>query len=435
MRGLAKSTGSKLLETAAARAVSLGVMAVATTLVMRTLGPAQSGVYYVLITIATTAVALGHLSLAHAYVFFWTRGDDPRSLGANAVGLGLASGCVAAFTAWGLVHLLGPKSVPLGGRYGLLAAALVAVPPSIVMLYLSVLLALDDRIRRVNAANLLGAIVPFCAIVVLYLTGRLTTATAIGVWITFSVLPVLGLVAAFDPRRRHFSKSLALETLKLGCQYHIATVSLFLLLRVDIFLLNARVSKTEVGLYALAAALAEITFIFTDSLAQVILPRQVAGTLERAGAYTAQIMRTSLVASMFIVAAILVAGPYFVPLLFGKDFRGSVGAMFSLAPGIVAFATIRTLGGVLVRLNRPFVVSAVTAAAMVVNIVLNVVLIPRFGIIGAGIASSVAYSLLALFHTLWLLRAASLSPSALLPRLSDFTRPVATIGSSMLRRR
>jgi O-antigen/teichoic acid export membrane protein len=431
---MAGSTGGKLVETAGARAVSLGLMAVATTLVMRTLGPAESGVYYVLITIATTAVALGHFSLSQAYVFFWTRGDDPRSLGANAVGLGLAGGCIAAFTAWTLVHLLGPNSVPVGGRYALLAAALLAVPPSIVMLYLSVLLALDDRIGRVNAVNLLGSLLPFCAIVVLHLTDRLTLTAAIVVWISLSVLPALGLVAAFGARRRHLSRSLALETLKVGCQYHIATISLFLLLRVDIFLLNAQVTRREVGLYALAAALAELTFIFTDSLAQVILPRQVAESFQEAGAYTAQIMRTSLVSSILIVAGILVAGPYLVPLVFGKEFRGSVGAMFSLAPGIVAFATIRTLGGVLIRLNRPLVVSSVTAAAMVLNIVLNLLLIPRWGIVGAGLASSLAYSLLALFHTLWLLRAASLPPSVLLPKLSDFTRPVAAITSRMLRR-
>ena len=435
MRRPAASRGAKLVGTTAARAVSLGVTAVATTLVMRKLGPAQGGVYYVIITIASTAVALGHLSLSHAYVYFWSRGDDPRSLGANAIALGLASGCIAAITAWLLVHLLGPDIVPVGSRYALLAAALLAVPPSIVILYLSVLLALDDRIGRVNAVNLVGALVPFWAIVGLYLTGRLTLAAAVVVWIAFSVLPALGLVAAFGVRRRHFSRTLALETLRVGCKYHIATVSLFLMLRVDIFLLNAQVSKREVGLYALAVALAELTFIFSDSLAQVILPRQVADSFQNAGAYTAQVMRTSLVASIVAIGGILVAGPYLVPILFGKEFQGSVGALFTLAPGIVAFATIRTLGGVLVRLNRPLVVSAATAGAMVVNIVLNVLLIPRFGILGAGVASSVAYSLLALFHTLWLLRAASLPLGALLPRLTDFTRPVAAISSSLLSRR
>lgn len=429
---LGASTGAKLIGTASARAISLGVTAIATTLVMRRLGPAQSGAYFVLITIATTTVAIGHLSVMHAYVYFWSRGDDRRSLGANAVGLGLASGCIASLTAWLLVRFLGPDMIPIGGRYALLAAALVAVPASIVFLYLSALLALDDRIGRVNAANLFGTLVPFSIVVGLFATDHLTLALAVVVWACFSILPALGILSSFGARPHHFSRSLAMEALKLGGQYHVSMVALFLLLRVDVFLLNSQVSESQVGLYAVAVALVELTFVFTDSLAQVILPRQVADSFPVAAAYTVRVMRASLVASLVVVAGIVVSGPYVVPLLFGEDFGGSVAAVFSLAPGIVAFATIRTVGGVLIRLNRPLLISAVTAGAMAVNVILNVLLIPHLGIVGAGIASSVAYSLLASFHTIWLIKAASLSPRSLIPRLSDFTNPIAAASASLL---
>lgn len=429
------STGLKLAGTASARAISLALTAIATTLVMRELGPSQSGTYYVLITIATTAVALGHLSAVHAFVYFWSRGDDRHSLTSSAVVLGLASGCFAALAAWLFVGLLGPSRVPIGGRHGLLAVALVAVPPSIVVLYLSALLALGDRIGRANVANVCGTIVPFCLTLVLHATGRLTLSAAVAVWVCFSVLPALGLIGAFEASRRHFSRQLVLETLKVGGQYHVATVALFLLLRIDIFLLNAQVSPREVGLYALAVALVELTFLFTDSLAHVILPRQVSQPFKEAGAYTVEIMRVSIALSSVIVVGILVLGKYLVPVVFGTEFRGSTAPLVSLAPGVVAFAAIRTVGAVLVRLNRPLVVSGVTVAAMVVNIILNILLIPHYGIVGAGVASSIAYSLLAIFHTSWLLRSVSLPPTALVPNSADLTRAAAAARSAFAVRR
>lgn len=424
----AHTTGALLIGTASSRAISLGFIALATTLMMRKLGPEQTGAYYVLITVATTAVSLGHLSLMHAYVFLWSRGDDRVSLGANASWLGIASGCLTAGVAWVLVNVLGPDRIPLGGRYDLLLLALLAVPASIVVLHLSALLALDNRIGRVNAANVVGALVPFGAAVLLYATSRLTLTTALLVWVWFSLLPAFGVITAFGRRRAHLSVRLALEAVTVGLKYHIAAVSLFLLLRVDIFLLNANVSAGEVGRYALAVALVELTFVFTDSLAQVILPRQVASPLRVAGAYTARVMRASLVVSVVVVSGLIVGGYHFVPLIFGEAFRGSAGAILSLAPGIVAFAMVRTLGGVLIRLDRPFVVSGATTAALAVNVVLNLVLIPRFGIVGAGLASSAAYSILAIFYTVWLLRATSLPGAALVPRMSDFSQPVAATG-------
>lgn len=429
-----RSTGALLVGTASSRALSLGLTALATTLVMRQLGPAGTGVYYVLITVATTAVSLGHLSVMHAYVFFWGRRADRGSLGANATSLGVASGCITAGVAWAFVNLLGPDRIPIGGRYDLLILSLLAVPASIVLLHLSALLALDNRIGRVNIANILGALVAFGATLVLFAMSRLTLGTAVAVWFLFSVLPAFGVITAFGMRRRHFSLRLAVETVKLGLKYHIAAVSLFFLLRVDIFLLNANVSEEQVGLYALAVALVELTFVLTDSLAQVILPRQVANSLQEAGAYTARIMRASLVVSVFIVSALILGGYHVVPVIFGDAFGGSAGAIFALAPGMVAFAMVRTLGGVLIRLDRPFVIAGATTGTLAANVVLNLLLIPRFGIVGAGVASSVAYSLLAAFYTVWLLRATSLPRAVLLPRLSDFSQPVAAIGSGIFLR-
>jgi Na+-driven multidrug efflux pump len=59
--------------------------------------------------------------------------------------------------------------------------------------------------------------------------------------------------------------------------------------------------------------------------------------------------------------------------------------------------------------------SAMSVAALGVNITLNLVLVPGYGILGSAVASSIAYVGLAALQTAWFLRATGASVRDLLP--------------------
>jgi len=111
-----------------------------------------------------------------------------------------------------------------------------------------------------------------------------------------------------------------------------------------------------------------------------------------------------------------------VPLVFGDDFRGSLPALFALAPGVVALAMARSAGGYLLRRNRPLVNSLIALTALGANVILNLWLIPLWGIAGAGVASSIAYILLAGSYLMWLRRAAGLALREFQPGIVDLLR-------------
>jgi O-antigen/teichoic acid export membrane protein len=94
---------------------------------------------------------------------------------------------------------------------------------------------------------------------------------------------------------------------------------------------------------------------------------------------------------------------------------------------VVALATMRPVGASLIRLDRPLVITSASLVAVGCNVGLNLALIPRFGIVGAGIASSVAYGLLVSFYVTWLSRAVGLSARELLPRVADVRDPLAAL--------
>jgi O-antigen/teichoic acid export membrane protein len=399
---------------------------VSSVVVSRALEPSGRGAYAVLLSISAMALSLGHLSLEQAHVFFWQYQESRDSLITNGIVLGFTIGTAVAGGAAILVHLLGPAVLPLAS-FRLLLVALVAVPFSMVVLYVNGFFILRDHIERINRATLATAVFSTAAIVILALSGHLTLRAAIVVTTVSAVVPLFFLLPHLRFKLRSFSKALVGKTVGLGLRYHIGMASLFLLFRVDIVLLDSRVSQTRVGLYSLAVVLAELTYLLTDSIAQIVLPRQLAVSLSEGGQYTARVVRINVVAATLTLAAIVASSPLVVPLVFGEAFAGSVSPLVALAPGVLALAIIRPVGGFLVRLNRPLMISLLTSSALIVNVVLNLLFIPVWGIVGAALASSVAYSGLAVAYVVWLVREGKLHYVDLLPRWHDVRDPILSL--------
>jgi O-antigen/teichoic acid export membrane protein len=190
-------------------------------------------------------------------------------------------------------------------------------------------------------------------------------------------------------------------------------------------LLNSRVSSAQVGLYSLAVALAELTFLLTDSISQVVLPRQIDEELGNAALFTARVVRTNALVGAMFIGAILIGSPVIVPGLYGQSFSGAIAPLVALSPGVLALGAIRPIIGFLVKLDKPLILSSITVGAMILNVVLNLVLIPPLGIVGAGLASAVSYMLLAAFHIAWLIRAGGITGDQLRPRWEDVSAPLA----------
>ena len=406
----------RVVAVAGTRVVLLVIGTVASVVIARTLGPAGRGRYAFDVAIATTAIALAHASIEQSQVYLVSIGTALRRLAANAVALGLTLGALAVGVVLASCLLLGyPTSAPFSDRPLLLA--MLAIPASIIVLYVNGLLVLGGRTDLLNRGGLLAGVVQCVALVALAATEHLDVTTVLVVWLLNAALPLVVSLPYLRPRPRDISRELARTELATGLRYHAGLASLYLLLRIDVLLLAALRSDADVGLYALAVGLIELTNVATDAVATVVIRRQVTLGLDEAAQLTARVIGITSVLALAAVSGLLVLSPFVVPLVYGEAFRGSVPALISLAPGVLALAATRSAGGYLIRLNRPWVVTAMTTSAMVVNVALNLLLIPPLGIVGAGLASSVAYFGLAAAYLIWLTRSTGLRPAAFRPRL------------------
>jgi O-antigen/teichoic acid export membrane protein len=404
--------------TTLARSSSLAVTGISYLLISRILGPAGFGEFTVLVTIATVATQLGHLSLQYAQTYLWATPSNRDTLVGTAQALSLVSGTLSGALAWVIVYFAGSQVVPVPGLW-LLAMAVGTVPFAVVVTNLSNLVILGNRINRFNVAYALGAGCQLVAVSALALSGHLTVPSALATWVGSEIVPALVLLQAFPLSRLTFSMALAKRTLSVALRYHIGVVFLFMLLRADILILNGMVGAVQVGRYSLAVAVAELTYLTADAVAQVMLPRQTDSSIEDSAQLTALLVRASAVVGLVSSAGILIASELIVPLIFGHKYNGVLGPLAVLMPGIVALATVRAASGFLVRLNQPLIFSITASGCMVLNVALNFALIPQLGIVGSALASTVAYAALAACYVTWTSRAAGIGLRNFIPRPAD----------------
>jgi O-antigen/teichoic acid export membrane protein len=103
------------------------------------------------------------------------------------------------------------------------------------------------------------------------------------------------------------------------------------------------------------------------------------------------IVRLNFTAVILLSLGLGILAPWIVPLLFGKTFAGSVIALQWLLPGIIFVSGSKLIGLLVIQGGhlRFNLYSTIIAAGF--TIVLDLFLIPRMGIVGASMASSIAY--------------------------------------------
>lgn len=198
---------------------------------------------------------------------------------------------------------------------------------------------------------------------------------------TLGVRPSLGLL----------DRGLLRNMLRYGGVAYAANIVQFLNYRMDIWIVQYFAGSAALGLYSLAANLGMMLWILPRSTSTVLLPAMAAGDRGASFEQAARLGRLVLVASAAAaVPAALLAGQW-IGLFYGEDFVGAAKAFAILLVGCVPFSLCVVQAGALAAVNQQRVNLTASGVGLLVTIVLDLSLIPRFGITGAAIASAASY--------------------------------------------
>lgn len=145
----------------------------------------------------------------------------------------------------------------------------------------------------------------------------------------------------------------------------------------------------EVGIFDYSENIIKITMLFLVSLGSVLLPR-ISNIYNTEGivsvrVYISKMLSVTTFFSVGMAWGIAALVKEIIALLMSSSFEGADIVMSILSPIIIVVGC--SLWNILIAINRYKYYSLITILGVIVNIGFNVILIPRFGIIGAAIAT------------------------------------------------
>lgn len=392
MRKLTKFTAYTLLS----RILQLGLALVASIIVARLLGPTNKGIFTLAILLPTVIVTFSSLGIGSSTIYYVARREYPTEevMGNNIIfGLGIGSVGVAVGIAAAIYFQ--PLLFP-GVERKYLLLALGMIPGRLLLSYLHNILLGAYRIKEYNQIDVCRSVLYLLSVLagLLFFEDKIL-GVILAVVLTWSLMDVLAFLKARGTSGGvsfRFNPSYMKKTLSYGIQTYLGGVVSFLNYRVDMFLVNGFLNPTAVGFYSVGVLIVERLRLLADSAATVLFPR-VAGQDDAAQEddITPLVSRTVLWVTLFGAVVVFFLSRWMVELLFGEAFLPAVRPMKILLVGIVMISSARVLSSDIAGRGRPMVNTYIGALALVINVLLNIVWIPRYGIEGAALASTVSY--------------------------------------------
>ncbi|WP_135366082.1 oligosaccharide flippase family protein [Halosimplex halophilum] len=187
------------------------------------------------------------------------------------------------------------------------------------------------------------------------------------------------------------------------------------LYKVDVLLVGYYLGDTVTGHYRAALQVAEFVWVLPIAM-QLIMIQSTAALWEddavaEVDRLVGDMLEYVVVGVTLLLVGLAVLGGLFLELYFGPSFVAARRPLVLLLPGVFGFSVARSVWPVLQAGGYLRVLVGAGAAALATNVALNLALVPRYGIAGAALATTVSYALLGTLH-LTIARRASLSPLA-----------------------
>lgn len=163
--------------------------------------------------------------------------------------------------------------------------------------------------------------------------------------------------------------------------------------RIDQIVLSQLVPPQQLGFYAVAVTLSTAVAIFPQAAGIVAFSRGSSQHATDARATIGVAFRASLLWLLVSCGALYVLAPFLIRFVYGGAFSGSILACRILVPGALMIGLNQVLYNGASALGRPGLSAVAEGVSMAVTAIGLVMLVPRYGYIGAAIVSSLAYTI------------------------------------------
>ncbi len=357
-------------------------------LVARFLSVRDQGLYSLARSMTDTLSKFFHFSLAVSVVYFYGKVDRKNLLNSMfwlSILLGVSGGVVDAIALRNIYHL--PHAI----------AFVAALQLFLIIVYYinSAYLQAIGRVDKFALLNTSGTFVKLLLIVALM--GVFSLKTPLAALSSGTTAMFLMSVVSVWIIRKWLTVKIKLDwkLLKSMVSYtlwlHLHNILWFMVLKSDILIIGYLLDKKAVGYYSIASLIGDGIKIFTNSINQALLPILVrTRSLKTVFKYGAPSMLILIIGGVIFT---LIAKPFTI-ITFGSKYIPSIPSIVVIVWATMVLSTNSFLAHYFIAVGKPWVNTISSATGFTANIVLDFILIPRMGILGAAVASFISYTIM-----------------------------------------
>ena len=408
----------------AAQLVALVFGAIGTVLVARALGPSGRGALTVAGLAATFAFGLLAVGGGISNVYFVSRRDVEPQVAAGTSWALTGFTCIIGLPIFFVAAYYLRNSIFRGVAWPVLVLAGASIPALLIYRYL---LTIAQGLRAVSlmAASMVATSVVTVALYVItlkVLNLGVFAALLSGVLGTLSAVIILTVFSEFGrPMYLRFDRAYLFRSFRFGIRGEIGNFLTTINYRFDAFFVTSYLGLAAAGRYTIAYTGAELLWQVPNALATILYPKVAAEKGAGSAQSTAELVRILL--PLTILAAVLgcVMAPWLIPFVFGHSYDQAVSALIALTPGIAVFGIVKLIAAYLTGSGHPGITSISAGTSATITVIGDVILIPRLGIVGAGLASTIGYTVNGIILTIAYRSVSGLGVGSLFrPRAADW---------------
>jgi O-antigen/teichoic acid export membrane protein len=365
----------------------------------RMLGPHDRGLFTLLLLLPQTLVTFAKMGVAQANVYHIRRRDVPiETVASNAFVLCMVLSAAMLVICWaGGRALLEPFTKGAEPSYVWLALSLI--PFVLIESYFLSVLQAVEQFTAYNMQSIYKAVFGFVGVAIALLAchgglwaallSQVSVLMAVNLWLLYRVRKITSFRLRWDGK-------VGWSTLVFGTKSYLQTLASHLHYRVDLYLIAYFLDPAQVAFYSIAVNVTNPILQIPDAIGTVIFPKLAGSSDASAHNRTSITCRHTLFATIVAAVVYVGGGSQVLTLFYGARYAPAIPPMFLMLPGIIMISMYQILTRNFTSRNRQQVNIVAAGVALAVNLVLNLILIPRFGISGAAVSTGVSYSLAAL---------------------------------------
>ncbi len=258
-----------------------------------------------------------------------------------------------------------------------------------------------ELIALQGIVNLAGAFLRMVGIILVVYFG-LSMIGACWIWVgasTFSLFALwrIGWGRGWLAKWNRFHWAEAVQTLKNSIPFAAFGTFQMLYYRVDSVILKSFAGNEAVALYDVAGRLLFVTYMLADHFGVATLPSLSANqdiSKDMGRLATRALKALTFVGMPLTVGGVLLSRPL-MGLLFGSQYMASGPAFAVLAISLIFYFVMRPCLNLL-AVKNPIILTYIFLAIFLANVVMNFLIIPRWGLMGAAVVSTACEVLLAI---------------------------------------